>query len=104
MDGLNAECQRRWDAPQRRHRGSHEAHGLLSLRYFGRFINRNERGSPIERHRAGHSRLHLILLRAMAGIALAMGMAWRWTRFARLNDAARKTSCVGERQCDGQQD
>jgi hypothetical protein len=77
---------------------------LISLRLFGPAINRNEIRAPIECHGAGHSRLHLILLRAMPGVILARGMAGRRSILARLHDAARKTSGISKHQSNGEQD
>jgi len=77
---------------------------VFSLRYFGRPIHHDEPGSQIECYGADHSRLHLILLRAMASITLAIRMAWWRGILTRLHGAARKTSRVGEHQCDREQD
>jgi len=58
----------------------------------------------MERYGAGSSRFHLILLRAMLGIALAMRVAGGRRILARLHDAARKTSSVNKHQCNSEQD
>jgi hypothetical protein len=46
----------------------------------------------------------LILLRAVAAVTLAVGMAGRWANLAGLHDAARQARPVSEHQCDREQD
>jgi hypothetical protein len=44
------------------------------------------------------------LLRAVTGVTLAVGMAWRWASLAGLHDATRQARSVGEHQCDREPD
>jgi hypothetical protein len=104
MGGLNTESERRWNGALRYYRRGRAAIRVLCLRSLDRAIYRGKPASPIECHGASHSRLHLILLRAMPRIAVAMGMAGGWVILAGLHDAARQTSSVGEHQCDREQD
>ena len=74
------------------------------MRNFEGPVHQNESAAPIEGWSAGHSGLHLILLRAMAGVLRAVGMAGRRVILARLHNATRKTPRVGKHQHDSEQD